>query len=165
MKDISCVDDDNEQCEPLLGRNESDRGPEGSRAKVAEYLPDDQQQHGFVQRILRTLYGKLPAADVPRIIWVRPRALGFRVRDEIELPIILYPRRPGRELQKAVGVVVLLTMIPLVQLSKAVQPRARSLSRYDSPVLDAEALTTLLQFPDCRLRSSRDDFLEMWRHG
>lgn len=79
------TDDDDEQSRPLLVEegpvgDGDDDGEQGQRswsssqqhngaAKLAEYLPATEQL-SVVHRVLRGLYGQLPAADVPRIVWV-----------------------------------------------------------------------------------------------
>lgn len=72
------TDEDNEQSKPLLGDSVGDEAgaTEGcpssasSARKVAEYLPANREQLSLIYRVLRTLYGHLPATDVPRIVWV-----------------------------------------------------------------------------------------------
>lgn len=63
-------DDYDEQSKPLLSDATRDGEIESSSIKVAEYLPE-KERLGFFHSILRTLYGRLPASDVPRIVWVR----------------------------------------------------------------------------------------------
>lgn len=64
------LDEENDQSTPLLGDTTANGAAGKSRGKVAEYLPQADDP-SVIRRVLRTLYGHLPAEDVPRIVWVR----------------------------------------------------------------------------------------------
>lgn len=70
VEDSAFMDEDNDQSKPLLGDYVEGNGAKGLSAKVAEYLPHNEEKLGFVHRVLRVLYGHLPREDVPRILWV-----------------------------------------------------------------------------------------------
>lgn len=73
MEETAVIDEDNDQSKPLLGddylRND-EAAKTVSKAKVAEYLPKQEESLGIGLRLLRGLYGHLPREDVPRIFWV-----------------------------------------------------------------------------------------------
>lgn len=73
MEETTAIDEDNDQSKPLLGddylRND-EAAKTVSKAKVAEYLPKQEEKLGIGLRLLRGLYGHLPREDVPRIFWV-----------------------------------------------------------------------------------------------
>ena len=77
MEKTTGTDEDNDQSKPLLGDEylSNDEAIKTlSKAKVAEYLPKQEENLGIGLRLLRGLYGHLPREDVPRIFWVSTTA-------------------------------------------------------------------------------------------